>query len=218
MVRRRRVSRTRVSKMSSLLTFLSSVAGNFYSSSDSESEDEIERKIHVEIKPLNNGTAPISASVDELRATVENLSLSPIGALSVKKRFHVSLHSFSLFFFIGKAFSRGILLSCFASGFPGAMHRSNRLDSAVVASQNEHSRPISLRTADISFSNLFAYPCHVFFFFISFHVFSSSFGNPKQKKITENHFAKHLRQILCFVTNSTTPGAWPFVCVCIFVG
>jgi hypothetical protein len=53
------------------------------SSSDSESEEEIERKIHVEIKPLNNGTTPISASVDELRATVENLSLSPIGALSV---------------------------------------------------------------------------------------------------------------------------------------
>ena len=60
------------------------IAGNFYSSSDSESEDEVEKKIHVEIKPLNNGIAPISASVDELRATVENLSLSPIGALSVK--------------------------------------------------------------------------------------------------------------------------------------
>lgn len=58
----------------------------FYSSSDSDTEDEREslRKIHVEIKPLNNGTAPISASVDELRATVENLSLSPIGVLSVR--------------------------------------------------------------------------------------------------------------------------------------
>lgn len=57
----------------------------FYSDSDSESDhDERERKIHVEIKPLNNGSAPISASVDELRATVENLSLSPLGgALSV---------------------------------------------------------------------------------------------------------------------------------------
>uniref|UniRef100_A0A336LYW5 CSON011071 protein n=1 Tax=Culicoides sonorensis TaxID=179676 RepID=A0A336LYW5_CULSO len=54
----------------------------FYSSSDSESEEEPERKIHVEIKPLNNGTAPISASVDELRATVEQMSLSPLGALS----------------------------------------------------------------------------------------------------------------------------------------
>ncbi|KAJ8950393.1 hypothetical protein NQ314_007933, partial [Rhamnusium bicolor] len=37
------------------------------------------RKIHVEIKPLNNGSAPMSASVDELRATVENMSLSPTG-------------------------------------------------------------------------------------------------------------------------------------------
>ncbi|XP_058175196.1 F-BAR domain only protein 2 [Anopheles ziemanni] len=58
-------------------------SNNFYSSSDSDSEDEREeRKIHVEIKPLNNGAAPISASVDELRATVENLSLSPIGILT----------------------------------------------------------------------------------------------------------------------------------------
>lgn len=53
--------------------------GSFYSSSDSDSDDEHERKIHVEIKPLNNGSAPMSASVDELRATVENMYLSPGG-------------------------------------------------------------------------------------------------------------------------------------------
>ncbi|XP_060516342.1 F-BAR domain only protein 1 isoform X2 [Cylas formicarius] len=52
---------------------------SFYSSSDSDSDDERERKIHVEIKPLNNGSAPMSASVDELRATVENIYLSPTG-------------------------------------------------------------------------------------------------------------------------------------------
>ncbi|XP_062555958.1 F-BAR domain only protein 2 isoform X4 [Armigeres subalbatus] len=64
-------------------------SNNFYSSSDSDSDDEREeRKIHVEIKPLNNGAAPISASVDELRATVENLSLSPIGALSSQQHHH----------------------------------------------------------------------------------------------------------------------------------
>lgn len=68
-----------MSSSSFLILFLD----KFYSSSDSDSEDEIERKIHVEIKPLNNGTDKISASVDELRATVENLSLSPIGVLSV---------------------------------------------------------------------------------------------------------------------------------------
>lgn len=58
--------------------------GSFYSSSDTDSEDEREKKIHVKIKPLNNGVAPISASVDELRATVENLSLSPIGMIGVR--------------------------------------------------------------------------------------------------------------------------------------
>ncbi|EAT37167.1 AAEL010815-PA, partial [Aedes aegypti] len=68
-------------------TTLTEKSNNFYSSSDSDSEDERgERKIHVEIKPLNNGAAPISASVDELRATVENLSLSPIGALSSRSQ------------------------------------------------------------------------------------------------------------------------------------
>lgn len=41
-------------------------------------DDEHGRKIHVEIKPLNNGSAPMSASVDELRATVGNLYLCPV--------------------------------------------------------------------------------------------------------------------------------------------
>ncbi|XP_048519724.1 F-BAR domain only protein 2 isoform X2 [Dendroctonus ponderosae] len=52
---------------------------NFYSSSDSGSDDEPEVKLHVEIKPLNNGSTPMSASVDELRATVENIYLCPTG-------------------------------------------------------------------------------------------------------------------------------------------
>ncbi|CAH1964477.1 unnamed protein product [Acanthoscelides obtectus] len=56
--------------------------GSFYSSSDSDSDDERERKLHVEIKPLNNGSAPMSASVDELRATVENFYISPTGGFA----------------------------------------------------------------------------------------------------------------------------------------
>ncbi|KAF4533532.1 hypothetical protein B566_EDAN001017 [Ephemera danica] len=54
---------------------------SFYSSSDTDSDDDRDRKIHVEIKPPINGSAPISASVDELRATVENMSLSPVGVM-----------------------------------------------------------------------------------------------------------------------------------------
>ncbi|XP_065354794.1 F-BAR domain only protein 2 isoform X3 [Calliphora vicina] len=58
-------------------------AGSFYSDSDSDSDnDRPEKRIHVKIKPLNNGQAPMSASVDELRATVENISLSPTGVFS----------------------------------------------------------------------------------------------------------------------------------------
>lgn len=52
---------------------------SFYSSSDSDSEDERDKRLHIEIKPLSNGAAPLSASVDELRSTVENLTLSPAG-------------------------------------------------------------------------------------------------------------------------------------------
>jgi hypothetical protein len=37
-------------------------------------EEEPGKRLHVEIKPLANGTAPLSASVDELRTTVENLT------------------------------------------------------------------------------------------------------------------------------------------------
>lgn len=69
----------------------------FYSSSDSDSDDNGHRdkKLHVEIKPLNNGTAPISASVDELRATVETLSLSTLGGATVSAQNHqpLSIHS-----------------------------------------------------------------------------------------------------------------------------
>ncbi|XP_028162632.1 F-BAR domain only protein 2 [Ostrinia nubilalis] len=53
--------------------------GSVYSSTDSDSDEDRDRKIHVEIKPISNGGAPMSASVDELRATVENISLYKIG-------------------------------------------------------------------------------------------------------------------------------------------
>ncbi|EEB13671.1 proline-serine-threonine phosphatase interacting protein, putative [Pediculus humanus corporis] len=60
--------------------------GNFYSSGDSDSDDERERKIKVEIKPLRSSTAPLSASVDELRATVENILQPPAAGLATMGR------------------------------------------------------------------------------------------------------------------------------------
>jgi len=40
-------------------------------------DDEPERKLHVEIKPISNGAnQPSAASVDELKATIENFSIN----------------------------------------------------------------------------------------------------------------------------------------------
>ncbi|CAN9504388.1 unnamed protein product [Ophioblennius macclurei] len=51
---------------------------SFYSSSDSEDEDA-PRKFHVQIKPVqpNNGTHQHRANIDELKASIENIILSP---------------------------------------------------------------------------------------------------------------------------------------------
>ncbi|XP_051979046.1 F-BAR domain only protein 2 isoform X1 [Xyrauchen texanus] len=51
---------------------------SFYSSSDSEDEDE-PRKFHVKIKPVqtNNGTHQHKATIDELKASIGNITLSP---------------------------------------------------------------------------------------------------------------------------------------------
>ncbi|CAK6963627.1 F-BAR domain only protein 2 isoform X1 [Scomber scombrus] len=53
-------------------------SNSFYSSSDSEDEDE-PRKFHVEIKPVqpNNGTHQNRATIDELKASIGNIILSP---------------------------------------------------------------------------------------------------------------------------------------------
>lgn len=69
------------------LDFLRSHAkdNSFYSSSDSEDEDE-PRKFHVEIKPVqpNNGAHQNRATIDELKASIGNIILSP--STSVKLR------------------------------------------------------------------------------------------------------------------------------------
>lgn len=39
-------------------------------------DDEPERKLHVEIKPITNGANQPGASVDELKATIENFSIN----------------------------------------------------------------------------------------------------------------------------------------------
>lgn len=58
---------------------------HFYSSSDESEEEEREKKIHVEIKPVSNSSG-ISASIDELVASIGTISLSPDPQRTVNNR------------------------------------------------------------------------------------------------------------------------------------
>uniref|UniRef100_A0A668UKC9 F-BAR domain only protein 2 n=1 Tax=Oreochromis aureus TaxID=47969 RepID=A0A668UKC9_OREAU len=74
-----RVSDLRLLPLSSLTSLCSHAKENsFYSSSDSEDEDE-PRKFHVQIKPVqpNNGVHRNQANIDELKASIGNIILSP---------------------------------------------------------------------------------------------------------------------------------------------
>ncbi|GCB67000.1 hypothetical protein scyTo_0005063, partial [Scyliorhinus torazame] len=57
---------------------------NFYSSSDSGSDDEEPRKFHVQIKPVqpNNGT---NHTLEELKASIGNITLSPSPSNAMKR-------------------------------------------------------------------------------------------------------------------------------------
>ncbi|KAM6289395.1 F-BAR domain only protein 2 [Aegotheles albertisi] len=55
------------------------VINHFYSSSDSDSEDDEPRRFHVEIKPVqpNNSSQYTMPSLDELKVSIGNITLSP---------------------------------------------------------------------------------------------------------------------------------------------
>lgn len=95
--------------VASLTLFCSHAKENsFYSSSDSEDEDE-PRKFHVEIKPVqpNNGTHQNRATIDELKASIGNIILSP--STSVWLHVLLKIHQ------IPRIPNTNLLLSCSAA-------------------------------------------------------------------------------------------------------
>ncbi|NXG55951.1 FCHO2 protein, partial [Hemiprocne comata] len=58
---------------------------HFYSSSDSDSEDNEPRRFHVEIKPVqsNNSSQYTMPSLDELKVSIGNITLSPAISVSI---------------------------------------------------------------------------------------------------------------------------------------
>ncbi|XP_046694640.1 F-BAR domain only protein 2 [Silurus meridionalis] len=67
-------------------TKMISLINNNSSSSDSDEEDE-RRKFHVEIKPVlpNSGTQQHSATIDELKASIGNITLSPSSTVYMRR-------------------------------------------------------------------------------------------------------------------------------------
>ncbi|XP_064295145.1 F-BAR domain only protein 2 isoform X4 [Phalacrocorax carbo] len=60
---------------------------HFYSSNDSDSEDDEPRRFHVEIKPVqpNNSSQYTMPSLDELKVSIGNITLSPAISAQIKR-------------------------------------------------------------------------------------------------------------------------------------
>uniref|UniRef100_A0A8C1M0J5 FCH and mu domain containing endocytic adaptor 2 n=1 Tax=Cyprinus carpio TaxID=7962 RepID=A0A8C1M0J5_CYPCA len=109
---------------------------SFYSSSDSEDEDE-PRKFHVQIKPVqtNNGTHQHKATIDELKASIGNISLSPTPA--VRDVSHQHAHHVRL--------SNNDLLSLDPFG-PTSTGSSSSLPHSSVPPPNRPTTPLGTAT------------------------------------------------------------------------
>uniref|UniRef100_A0A672RFU8 F-BAR domain only protein 2 n=1 Tax=Sinocyclocheilus grahami TaxID=75366 RepID=A0A672RFU8_SINGR len=92
---------------------------SFYSSSDSEDEDE-PRKFHVQIKPVqtNNGTHQHKVTIDELKASIGNITLSPTPAVRDQR-------DLVCYFHISPFFARLVVLT-FVGVFFGTVPPPNR--------------------------------------------------------------------------------------------
>uniref|UniRef100_A0A8C1CE45 FCH and mu domain containing endocytic adaptor 2 n=1 Tax=Cyprinus carpio carpio TaxID=630221 RepID=A0A8C1CE45_CYPCA len=126
---------------------------SFYSSSDSEDEDE-PRKFHVQIKPVqtNNGTHQHKATIDELKASIGNISLSPTPAVRDASHQHAVTNyslcftTFILFYLSSNSrLSNNDLLSLDPFG-PTSTGSSSSLPHSSVPPPNRPTTPLGTAT------------------------------------------------------------------------
>uniref|UniRef100_A0A673GQN0 F-BAR domain only protein 2 n=1 Tax=Sinocyclocheilus rhinocerous TaxID=307959 RepID=A0A673GQN0_9TELE len=112
---------------------------SFYSSSDSEDEDE-PRKFHVQIKPVqtNNGTHQHKATIDELKASIGNISLSPTPAVR-------DLFTCHVFFSSNSRLANNDLLSLDPFG-PTSTSSSSSIPHSSVLPPNRPTTPLGTAT------------------------------------------------------------------------
>lgn len=76
---------------------------HFFSSSESEEEEDHRKKFKIKIKPLPADSSFAAPSVDELKASIGNIALSPsplVSPANVIHAFHSLCHFLSLFFLL----------------------------------------------------------------------------------------------------------------------
>nr|XP_049593264.1 F-BAR domain only protein 2 isoform X4 [Syngnathus scovelli] len=146
---------------------------SFYSSSDSEDEEE-PRKFHVEIKPVqaNNGTDQNRATIDELKASIGNIVLSPstsgqmrrnqssdeLAKARVPASYELSNNDLlsldPLGPFLTAASSQPVAasadLACIVLSPPSFLTRESQATAALAETAPERSPPLAERSKDVS--------------------------------------------------------------------
>ncbi|XP_037121033.1 F-BAR domain only protein 2 isoform X2 [Syngnathus acus] len=146
---------------------------SFYSSSDSEDEEE-PRKFHVEIKPVqaNNGTDQNRATIDELKASIGNIVLSPstsgqmrrnqssdeLAKARVPASYELSNNDLlsldPLGPFLTAASSQPVAtsadLACIVLSSPSFLTRESQATAALAETAPECSPPLAERSKDVS--------------------------------------------------------------------
>ncbi|XP_031433362.1 F-BAR domain only protein 2 isoform X1 [Clupea harengus] len=117
---------------------------SFYSSSDSEDEDE-PRKFHVEIKPVqpNNSNDQHRATLDELKASIGNITLSPSTSVQMRRNQSSDELGRSRTNFNETKLSNNDLLSLDPFGPSPATGPSSSVPSSTVPPPNRPTTPLN---------------------------------------------------------------------------
>uniref|UniRef100_A0A8C3M406 MHD domain-containing protein n=1 Tax=Chrysolophus pictus TaxID=9089 RepID=A0A8C3M406_CHRPC len=117
---------------------------HFYSSSDSDSEDDEPRRFHIEIKPVqpNNSSQYTMPSLDELKVSIGNIALSPATSccsLNVMSMYVMSMCAFHLYSNCNSYYRKGNSdLLAWDPLFSSSLESSS---SASLASSSSSARP-----------------------------------------------------------------------------
>ncbi|NWU99746.1 FCHO2 protein, partial [Upupa epops] len=129
---------------------------HFYSSSDSDSDDDEPRRFHVEIKPVqpNNSSQYTMPSLDELKVSIGNITLSPAVSVSY---FFLVFGDYTEVFFIGEELTKSKLsapsnekgnsdLLAWDPLFSSSLESSSSVSLASSSSSARSTTPLSLGT------------------------------------------------------------------------